>query len=169
MKKFVCREFGPPSSLQEIELPLPSPKPHELRVEIDAAGIGFVDGLMIQGLYQVKPPLPYFPGSEFSGVITAIGNNERIVDDDAASDSAELADATATDFHNNNSQNSGFSLGDRVFGLSNAGTLGDVTCAPKSQCYKTPDSMGNAIAAGWYINYLTALYGLRICLSLIHI
>ena len=133
MKKFVCQEFGPPSSLEEIELPLPSPKPHELRVEIDAAGIGFVDGLMIQGLYQVKPPLPYFPGSEFSGVITAMGDNTE------------------------------FQLGDRVFGLTNKGTLGDATCAPISQCYKTPDAMSNAIAAGWYINYLTALYGLRTC------
>ena len=133
MKKFVCQEFGPPSSLEEIELPLPSPKPHELRVEIDAAGIGFVDGLMIQGLYQVKPPLPYFPGSEFSGVITAMGDNSE------------------------------FQLGDRVFGLTNKGTLGDATCAPISQCYKTPDAMSNAIAAGWYINYLTALYGLRTC------
>ena len=134
MQKFVCREFGPPSSLVEIELPLADPKSNEVQVDIAAAGIGFVDGLMIQGLYQVKPPLPYYPGSEFSGKVTAVG------------------DAVDT-----------LSVGDRVFGLTSQGALGDSTCVPADQCYKTPTKMSDALAAGWYINYLTALYGLRTC------
>jgi len=134
MKKFVCRQIGPPSSLEEIELPPTEPKSHEVSVDIAAAGIGFVDGLMIQGLYQVKPPLPYYPGSEFSGKITAVG------------DAVEV-----------------FKVGDRILGLTNQGTLGNSTCARADQCYKTPPEMSNAVAAGWYINYLTALYGLQTC------
>ena len=134
MQKFVCREFGPPSNLVEIELPLADPKSDEVQVDIAAAGIGFVDGLMIQGLYQVKPPLPYYPGSEFSGNVTAVGD---AVDD--------------------------FRVGDRVFGLTNQGALGDSTCVTANQCYKTPKNMSDALAAGWYINYLTALYGLQTC------
>jgi len=136
MKKFVCQEFGAPSTLEEIELPLPEAKSHELRVDIAAAGIGFVDGLMIQGLYQVKPALPYFPGSEFSGTVTAVG------------------DAAASQ---------GFAIGDRVLGLTNSGALGSATCAAAQQCYKVPDAMSNSVAAGWFINYLTALYGLQSC------
>jgi len=134
MKKFVCREFGPPSSLDEIDLPAVSPKSHEVCLDIAAAGIGFVDGLMIQGLYQVKPALPYYPGSEFSGTITALGNGVE-----------------------------GFSVGDRILGLTSQGALGDSTCASANQCYKTPATMPDTLAAGWYINYLTALYGLRTC------
>ena len=134
MKKFVCREFGPPSNLEEIERPTADPKSREVRVAIAAAGIGFVDGLMIQGMYQVKPPLPYYPGSEFSGTVTAVGD---AVDN--------------------------FDVGDRILGLTNQGALGDSTCARADQCYKTPPTMSDAIAAGWYINYLTALYGLQTC------
>lgn len=134
MKTYVCREFGPPSALEEIDLPTPEPTPKELQIAVDAAGIGFVDGLMIQGLYQVKPPLPYYPGSEFCGVVTALGDEVT-----------------------------GFSVGDKVMGLTNGGALAETTCTRAEQCYKVPDGMSDAVAAGWYINYLTALYGLQTC------
>jgi len=134
MKTYVCREFGPPDSLAQIDVPMPEPKAHELLVEVTATGIGFVDGLMIQGLYQVKPPLPYYPGSEFAGVVKTAG-----------------ADV------------SGFKTGDRVLGLTNAGALATATCASAAQCFHIPDGMSDPVAAGWFINYLTALYGLQTC------
>ena len=58
MLKVVCKAFGPPETLERIDVPPPTPDPNEVLVHIDAAGVGFVDGLMIQGLYQIKPQLP---------------------------------------------------------------------------------------------------------------
>ncbi|MBT6024342.1 MAG: NADPH:quinone oxidoreductase family protein, partial [Gammaproteobacteria bacterium] len=55
MKKVCCNEFGPPESLQRIEVDTPAPQAGEALISISAAGVGFVDGLMVQGLYQVKP------------------------------------------------------------------------------------------------------------------
>jgi NADPH2:quinone reductase len=73
MKIVCCRAFGPPDTLERIETQVPEPKNNEALVDVTAAGVGFVDGLMVQGLYQVKPPLPYYPGSEFSGVVAQVG------------------------------------------------------------------------------------------------
>lgn len=134
MKIFVCRKFGSPDELEEVDINTPEPRSHELLVRIHASGIGFVDGLMIQGLYQVKPPLPYYPGSEFAGTVCAIGND-------------------VTDF----------AVGDRVLGTTNSGALAEMTCASSSACYKVPDRMTDAVAGGWFINYLTAIYGLQTC------
>jgi NADPH2:quinone reductase len=72
MRSVVCEEFGPPSSLKEIEVPTPQPGPKQVLVRVTATGIGFVDGLLIQGLYQVKPPLPFHPASEYAGVIETV-------------------------------------------------------------------------------------------------
>ena len=72
--KIVCVEqFGPPDTLQFVEVENPSPQAGEVLVDIEAAGVGYVDALMIQGKYQVKPPLPYYPGSEFAGVVSQLG------------------------------------------------------------------------------------------------
>ena len=72
MKKVCCNEFGPPENLQRIEVDTPVPQAGEALISISAAGVGFVDGLMVQGLYQVKPPLPYYPGSEFAGMVLSL-------------------------------------------------------------------------------------------------
>ena len=73
MYKVCCHEFGPPETLERIQVDTPTPQPDEVLVEISAAGVSFVDGLMVQGLYQVKPALPYYPGSEFAGTVRTIG------------------------------------------------------------------------------------------------
>ena len=53
MRAVVCEAYGPPDSLVEKELPVPGPSGNEVRVRVTATGLGFVDGLLIQGLYQV--------------------------------------------------------------------------------------------------------------------
>jgi NADPH2:quinone reductase len=60
-------------ALQYKDLPMPEPKPGEVRVAIRSASLNFPDLLIIQNKYQMKPPLPFVPGSEFSGVIDAVG------------------------------------------------------------------------------------------------
>ena len=59
------------------ELPTPEPKPDEVRVAIRAASLNFPDLLIVQNKYQMKPPLPFVPGSEYAGVVEAVGANVR--------------------------------------------------------------------------------------------
>lgn len=73
MRALTCRAFGPPADLEVGELPEPVPGPGKVRVRVDAVGVGYVDGLLIQGKYQIRPPLPFVPGNEFAGEITAAG------------------------------------------------------------------------------------------------
>jgi NADPH2:quinone reductase len=56
------------------ELPTPEPKAGEVRVAIHAASLNFPDLLIVQNKYQTKPPLPFVPGSEYAGVIEALGD-----------------------------------------------------------------------------------------------
>ncbi|MEL6945435.1 MAG: alcohol dehydrogenase catalytic domain-containing protein, partial [Bacteroidota bacterium] len=71
MQALICNDFGPISQLEVKEVATPSIKAHEVLVDIKAAGVNFPDMLMVQGLYQMKPALPFVPGAEFSGVVQA--------------------------------------------------------------------------------------------------
>ncbi|RJL30952.1 NADPH:quinone oxidoreductase family protein [Bailinhaonella thermotolerans] len=70
-RAIVCAEFGPPEKLTLTEVDTPVPGPGQVLVAVEAAGVNYVDGLMVGGGYQLKPPLPFTPGSEVAGVITA--------------------------------------------------------------------------------------------------
>lgn len=73
MKAIVCRQFGPISSLEFTDMEMPQPGPREVVIEAQAIGVNFPDGLLVQGLYQAKPPTPFVPGMEVVGIITAVG------------------------------------------------------------------------------------------------
>ena len=55
------------------EMPTPEPAVDEVRVAIRAASLNFPDILIVQNKYQMKPPLPFVPGSEYAGVVEAVG------------------------------------------------------------------------------------------------
>jgi len=74
MHAWICDNPIGPEALTWQELPTPAPKPGEVRVAIRAASLNFPDLLIVQNKYQVKPPLPFVPGSEFSGVVEAVGD-----------------------------------------------------------------------------------------------
>ncbi|MYE83832.1 MAG: NADPH:quinone oxidoreductase family protein [Gammaproteobacteria bacterium] len=131
MRTVICEAFGPPASLREVDVERPVPGRREVLARVEATGIGFVDGLTIQGKYQVKPWLPHYPGSEFAGTVEAIGD-----------------DVTE------------FAPGDAVFGTAN-GALADYVCTGTGRCHRTPAGLGAAQAASLYTNYLTAVFGLR--------
>ena len=76
MKAIVCRQFGGPETLSFEEVPGLSPGPGEVVVSVKAASVNFPDVLVIQNKYQVKPPLPFSPGAELSGVVRSVG--ERV-------------------------------------------------------------------------------------------
>lgn len=73
MKAWRCHDFGDYHDLTLDDLPAPEPGPGEVLVDVRAAGVGFVEMLMCQGKYQLKPPLPFIPGGECAGVIAAVG------------------------------------------------------------------------------------------------
>ena len=74
MKAVVCKSWGLPDTLVVEDLPDLVPGPGQVAVEIRAAGVNFPDVLIIQNKYQFKPALPFIPGSELAGVITAVGD-----------------------------------------------------------------------------------------------
>ncbi len=73
MQAWICDNPIGPQALQWKTLPTPEPQAGEVRVAIRAASLNFPDLLIVQNKYQVKPPLPFVPGSEYSGVVEAVG------------------------------------------------------------------------------------------------
>jgi NADPH2:quinone reductase len=73
MRAVVCSEFAPIDQLRIEERPDPEPGPGKVVVAVRAAGVNFVDGLFVQGKYQIKPPLPFTPGGEVAGDVSAVG------------------------------------------------------------------------------------------------
>jgi NADPH2:quinone reductase len=67
MRVVTCTAFGPVEQLSIEERPSMPCGPREVRIEVTAAGVNYVDGLFIEGRYQIKPPLPFVPGNEVAG------------------------------------------------------------------------------------------------------
>ena len=74
MRQMVCREFAEPPRLEPVDGPTPEPGPGEVLVEVESAAVAFVDGLIAAGRYQVRPPLPFTPGSGVAGRVVATGD-----------------------------------------------------------------------------------------------
>jgi len=73
MHAWLCENPIGVEALQWKELPTPSPKAGEVVIAIKAASLNFPDLLTVQNKYQFKPPLPFVPGSEYAGVVEAVG------------------------------------------------------------------------------------------------
>lgn len=73
MQAWFCETLTGPQGLVWKEVPTPRPGPGEVRIAIRAASLNFPDILIVQGKYQAKPALPFVPGSEFSGLVDAVG------------------------------------------------------------------------------------------------
>ncbi|MEQ3549874.1 NADPH:quinone oxidoreductase family protein [Pseudonocardia nematodicida] len=70
----ICTEFGDPPLLEVAEGPDPRPRPGEVVIGVAAAGVSFVDGLIVAGGYQLRPALPFTPGIAVAGRIVATGD-----------------------------------------------------------------------------------------------
>ena len=134
MKAIVCKAYGPPDSLRFEEVgDAPVPGSGQVLIRVVAAGVNFLDTLIIEGKYQVKPPTPFSPGAEIAGVIAAIGAGV-----------------------------SGFSIGDRVLAVTGHGGFAQyVAVDVLGRVLRLPDTMDFATAAGFGIAYGTSLYALR--------
>ena len=77
MQAWQCEQLTGVEGLRWQALPTPEPSPGQVRIRVHAASLNFPDLLTVHGKYQVKPPLPFVPGSEFSGVVEALGDGVR--------------------------------------------------------------------------------------------
>ncbi len=127
MKAIVCKEWGPPDSLEVQDLPDLVPGPGEVAVDVRAAGVNFPDVLTVQGKYQVRPPLPFTPGNEFAGVVRAVGEGVR-----------------------------GFAIGDRVIGFTQTGAFAEQALAPAGVLMPMPPGMEFDTAAAITLTYGTS-------------
>jgi NADPH2:quinone reductase len=114
-----------------VDAPAPQAEPGTVVVRVAACGVGYVDALVSLGRYQVKPPLPHVPGQEVGGWIETIGEGVGHL-----------------------------SVGDRVMAQVRGG-FSELAIAPGASVLKIPDRMSFAQAAGFRVNYVTALHGLR--------
>jgi NADPH2:quinone reductase len=131
MKAIQAASLASLDEYAEVDLPIPEPSSSQVRIEIAACGVGYVDALVALGRYQVKPPLPHIPGSEVAGLIDALGR--EVV---------------------------GLSIGDRVIAQVRGG-FAEFAIAEAGTVKRIPDRMSFEQAAGFRINYMTALHGLR--------
>ncbi len=131
MKALHCTSYGPPESLVIEDIPEPLPSADEVLVEVRFAALNFPDVLMIEGKYQFKPPFPFSPGSEFSGVVREVG------------------DAVTA-----------FAPGDAVFGNAAGGAMRELVTTPAERLYKKPAALTFEQASGILTTYGTSYYAL---------
>ena len=75
MRAIVCDEYGPFENLTIKDLPAPVPGPGQVLLDVNAAGVSFAQSLTVAGKYQVKPALPFVPGVEVAGVVSAVADD----------------------------------------------------------------------------------------------
>jgi NADPH2:quinone reductase len=69
-----CEQFGPIENLRVVERESPPLGPGKVRIAVSACGVNFVDGIIVQGKYQIKPPVPFVPGMEVVGRVVELGD-----------------------------------------------------------------------------------------------
>ena len=74
MRVVVCNSFAPLDQLAIEDRPDLGAGPGQVVIDVEAAGANFVDALLVQGLYQIKPPLPFVPGMEVAGTVRSVGD-----------------------------------------------------------------------------------------------
>ena len=132
MKAVVCEELGPPESLKYMEVPNPEPGAGQVLIDVKAIGVNFPDNLLIQGLYQEKPALPFVPGTELSGVVAELGEGVN-----------------------------GIAVGDRVLSTTGGGAYCEQVAVDVQRCVQLPDSLDHIRAAALMVAYGTSIHAFR--------
>lgn len=132
MKAIRCKVYGPPSSLVLEEVENLRPRTKEILVEVKACGLNFPDTLIIQGLYQFKPELPFTPGSDIAGIVKEVG--EEV---------------------------SHLKVGQEVFGFVPYGALAEEVLVPSNACFPKPPQMDFPTAASFLMAYGTSYHALK--------
>lgn len=132
MKALMCHAFGPIDTLRVEDVPTPVPGAGQVLIDVKAAAINFPDALIVQGLYQAKPPLPFAPGAELAGVVSAVGEGVRHLH-----------------------------AGDRVIAAVGHGAFAEECIADAAQVMPLPPGMDFELGAAFVLTYGTSLHALQ--------
>ncbi len=131
MKAIVCNALGPPDKLTLEDLPDPVPGDGQVVIDVRACGVNFVDALFVQGLYQIRPDLPFVPGGEVAGVVASMGKGVE-----------------------------GVAVGDRVIALPGLNGFADRVGVSEKALIPLPTSLDFERGAAVVQSYCTALFAL---------
>ncbi|MEM7353636.1 MAG: NADPH:quinone oxidoreductase family protein [Acidobacteriota bacterium] len=132
MRALLCKTLGTYDQLTVETVDEPQPGPGEVLIDVRAAGINFPDLLIVQGKYQFKPPLPFVPGGECAGVVSAVGEGVQRV-----------------------------KVGDPVIGVGLAGAFAEKMTLAEAATLPMPEGMDFGTAAGIAFTYGTSYYALK--------
>ena len=131
MQGWLCENPVGVDALQWKEMPTPAPQAGQVLVRIEAASLNFPDLLIVQNKYQIKPPLPFVPGSEYAGIVEAVGEGVKHL-----------------------------KAGQRVACLSGTGGFASHTLAPAALCMPLPEGFPAVDAAAFIMIYATSYHAL---------
>ena len=132
MNAWIQDEFGDPREVLEWrESAAAQPGAGQLKIRVEGAGLNFPDMLCIQGKYQVKPPLPFTPGAECSGIVEECGPGCKL-----------------------------FKPGDRVMGIATQGAFAEQMILEEKQAYPVPEEFPVEHAAGFLMTHQTSYFAL---------
>lgn len=135
VRSIECAAFGPVTDLRVVEREPEPVGPGEVRIEVAACGVNHVDGLFVQGRYQIKPSLPFVPGSEVVGRIVEVGGD--VVPEP------------------------GRALGDRVLANVGLGGYASEVVVAAHRTVALPDTLTDGQAATFTQSYLTGWFAFR--------
>jgi len=133
MKQVMIVGKGGPEKLQVRETDLPLPRPGQMRIRVQAAGVNFADVMMRLGLYPDAPKLPAVPGYEVAGVVDLIGDGV----------SAEWLEKP-------------------VLAMCNFGGYSEYVCLDEAMVHIRPPQVSPVQGAAMLVNYLTAWQMVRV-------
>ena len=131
MKALLCKKFGPVSELSWEETADPVAGPNEIVIDIKAAGLNYPDNLIVQGLYQFKPNLPFSPGHEGAGIVSSVGKGV-----------------------------SSLKVGDNVVFFKGFGAFAEKVVVHETFAFPITQSFPHYVAAGVFMVYGTSLHAL---------
>jgi NADPH2:quinone reductase len=134
VRALLCREYGPIENLKVEEIPSPRPGPGEVLVQVKASALNYPDALLVQGLYQVKPPLPFSPGMELAGIVKEVGEGVR-----------------------------GVAAGQRVIASPGRGGFAQECVVSAERVTPLPASMDFETGSAFVLTYCTSLHALQDC------
>lgn len=125
-------QYGGPDAIKVVELDDPKPAKGQVAVAVEYAAVNFPDLLIMQNLYQVSVPLPYVPGSEYSGRVVELGEGVT-----------------------------NYAIGDRVYGGAIAGAFSERVLGDAGRLNRVPDGVSMKAAAAFNVVYGTSYHTLR--------
>jgi len=132
VRAVLCKSYGPPDTLVVDEVASPTPARGQAVVSVKAAGVNFPDVLIIENKYQLKPPLPFSPGSELAGIVKSVGDGVTNV-----------------------------KPGDRVMAITGFGAFVEEIAVDATRLLAIPEGMDVVTAASFGLAYATSDHALR--------